>query len=101
MNENKSVDKPRRISVNKGERGASLVDYALVLAIVAVGSIGALSAFNSSIRKLYCERVLQFSYAEKEGGGNLDIVWDDSNPREMLCLRPEDIDNNDEEVWLF
>ena len=72
----------------RSERGAAMIDYAILTSLVAVVSLGSLVAFSNSVKKIYCEKVLQVAFADIPMTDEFKIQWDDSNPAEAGCFAP-------------
>jgi Flp pilus assembly pilin Flp len=77
----------------RSERGAAMIDYAILTSLIAVVSLGSLMAFGNQIQRVYCERIMQVAFLDARKAGELEIRWDDSNPKEKSCrLEDSDID---------
>lgn len=55
--------------LNKNEEGQGLVEYALILVLVAVVSIVALALVGPAISNVYCETIVELGGTCDSGGG--------------------------------
>jgi Flp pilus assembly pilin Flp len=46
----------------RSERGAAMIDYAILTSLVAVVALGALMSFGNNVKKILCERVMQVAF---------------------------------------
>jgi hypothetical protein len=65
----------------KSDRGASLVDYALLVAILAVGLIGSTQAFTVELSRLMCRTDFQ-AFKFDEG---MDFRFNPGRTRGWFC----------------
>jgi Flp pilus assembly pilin Flp len=72
----------------RSERGAALIDYAILTSLVAVVSLGGVMAFSDNLRMLFCERIMQVAYLDKPNAGEMRIIWDYSDPEDKYCRAP-------------
>jgi hypothetical protein len=70
------------------DRGAAMIDCAILVSMVAVVSLGGLVAFSDNLRMLFCEKIMQVAYLDKPNAGEMDIVWDYSDPEDKFCRAP-------------
>ena len=76
-------------SADKSERGAAMIDYAILVSMVAVVSIGSLMTFSNNIQKIFCEKILQVKYIDIPVDYIIAPTWDDfSDPEDKSCQRP-------------
>ncbi len=68
----------------KSERGAAMIDYAILVSMVAVVSLGGLISFGNSVQKVFCEKIMKIAYLEDSG--DVLIKWEESNPKNKYCM---------------
>jgi len=69
------------------ERGATLVQYALTVSLIAVTVISSLVQFSQSFRKLWCEQVMKVPYATTPDEISATLTWEtEVNPSRPYCV---------------
>lgn len=67
----------------RSERGAAMIDYAILTSLIAVVSLGSLASFGNSIQKVFCEKIMQINYISSNRTPIID--WNQADPTNKFC----------------
>lgn len=92
--------KTRKAARCNSERGASLVGYSLLVALIAVVSIGSMVQYNKAIRKLWCEQVMQVTVMNNPDHV-IELAWTVSAVTNNSYCLLRDFDSEEETQAIF
>jgi Flp pilus assembly pilin Flp len=84
-----------KIKILSSSRGGGLIEYALLVSLISVVCLGSLLAFSNSIRKVYCEKIMQVAYLDNPRAGDIDIDWVPANGEDSAFCINNEAENDD------